>query len=150
MLVVFPVLSAAGWLSAAAVRSTMEKEDRMNTATHSHEAIEQLAHQFWEKRGRPCGTPEADWLRAERILRTEQDSILSKVARAIGSVVGHAVGILASSFRRAQRRSRGPEAYAHRRKAAGDRVRRACPDGASNAEPRLALVATDEQRTRLR
>ena len=64
----------------------------MNTATHSHREIELLAHQFWEKRGRLCGTPEADWFRAERVLSMEQDRILSKVARTLGSVVGQVVG----------------------------------------------------------
>ena len=66
----------------------------MNTATHSDEEIGQLAHQFWERRGRPCGTPEADWFRAERVLSMERDRILSKVSRTIGSVVGHAVSIV--------------------------------------------------------
>jgi len=68
----------------------------VNTATHSHREIELLAHQFWEKRGRLCGTPEADWFRAERVLSMEQHGILSKVARTLGSAVGHAVGIVTS------------------------------------------------------
>jgi len=33
-----------------------------------HALIEKLAYQFWEKRGRPAGSPELDWLRAEREL----------------------------------------------------------------------------------
>jgi Protein of unknown function (DUF2934) len=68
----------------------------VNTTAHSHGEIEQLAHRFWEKRGRPCGTPEADWFRAERVLSMEQDGILSKVARVIGSVVGHAAVMVAN------------------------------------------------------
>ena len=28
-----------------------------------------LAYQLWEERGRPLGSPEQDWLRAERSLR---------------------------------------------------------------------------------
>lgn len=29
------------------------------------ENIEALAYQFWEERGRPIGSPEEDWFRAE-------------------------------------------------------------------------------------
>ena len=28
--------------------------------------IEKLAYRFWEERGRPFGSPEVDWLKAER------------------------------------------------------------------------------------
>ena len=31
--------------------------------------VEILAYQFWEERGRPSGSPEVDWFRAERELR---------------------------------------------------------------------------------
>lgn len=31
-----------------------------------HEFVAKLAHQYWEERGRPFGSPEADWFRAER------------------------------------------------------------------------------------
>ena len=31
----------------------------------SHEAIALLAYALWEQRGRPIGSPEEDWLRAE-------------------------------------------------------------------------------------
>ena len=30
------------------------------------EAIEHLAYQLWEERGRPIGSPEVDWFRAEQ------------------------------------------------------------------------------------
>jgi hypothetical protein len=30
-----------------------------------HEEIQVLAYHFWEQRGRPIGTPEIDWFRAE-------------------------------------------------------------------------------------
>ena len=65
----------------------------MNHTIHSHKEIELLAHQFWEQRGRPCGSPEIDWLKAKRALGMEQHGNLSTVARAIGSVLGHAVGV---------------------------------------------------------
>ena len=31
-----------------------------------HELVARLAHKFWEERGRPLGSPEVDWLAAER------------------------------------------------------------------------------------
>ena len=34
-----------------------------------HAQIEKLAYQFWEERGRPLGSSEEDWFRAERELR---------------------------------------------------------------------------------
>ena len=34
-----------------------------------HNEIEKLAYQLWEERGRPLGSSEEDWFRAERELR---------------------------------------------------------------------------------
>jgi hypothetical protein len=31
-----------------------------------HQFVAKLAYQYWEERGRPFGSPESDWLRAER------------------------------------------------------------------------------------
>jgi hypothetical protein len=31
-----------------------------------HELVAKLAYKFWEERGRPFGSPEVDWCRAER------------------------------------------------------------------------------------
>ncbi len=31
-----------------------------------HELVAKLAYQLWEERGRPLGSPEVDWLAAER------------------------------------------------------------------------------------
>lgn len=67
----------------------------MNHPTRSHEEIEQLAYQFWEARGRPCGSPEADWFKAQQELTVfEPESLLSKVAREVGSALGNAVAFL--------------------------------------------------------
>jgi len=33
-----------------------------------HEFVAKLAYQLWEARGRPFGSPEVDWFRAERTL----------------------------------------------------------------------------------
>jgi len=32
---------------------------------HEHEDVAKLAYRFWEDRGRPMGSPEVDWYRAE-------------------------------------------------------------------------------------
>ncbi|HXF41198.1 MAG TPA: DUF2934 domain-containing protein [Blastocatellia bacterium] len=36
-----------------------------------HNEIEKLAYQFWEERGKPLGSSEEDWFRAERELLRE-------------------------------------------------------------------------------
>jgi Protein of unknown function (DUF2934) len=36
-----------------------------------HNEIEKLAYQLWEERGRPLGSLEEDWFRAERELNHE-------------------------------------------------------------------------------
>ena len=50
--------------SAPAVESIVEKHNP------SYHEIAQLAEQFWVERGRPYGSPEIDWLRAESTLHT--------------------------------------------------------------------------------
>jgi hypothetical protein len=39
-----------------------------------HEQIEKLAHQLWEERGRPLGSPGDDWFRAEQDFIRSWDS----------------------------------------------------------------------------
>ena len=36
-------------------------------------AIERLAYTYWEERGRPHGSSEEDWLRAEQTIREGRD-----------------------------------------------------------------------------
>ena len=38
-------------------------------ASDIHAQVEKLAYQFWEERGRPLGSSEEDWFRAEQELR---------------------------------------------------------------------------------
>lgn len=38
----------------------------VESATPTHEEIAQLAYDYWEARGRPLGSPEQDWFRAEQ------------------------------------------------------------------------------------
>ena len=68
----------------------------MSQPNRFRDEIERRAYQFWEARGRPWGTPETDWFQAEQELSTgASDGILSKVAREVGSVLGHAVALVA-------------------------------------------------------
>ena len=60
----------------------------------SHEQIKLRAYQLWEERGRPCGTSEEDWLKAERELIEQPPGILTKLAREVGSVIGSSVASL--------------------------------------------------------
>ena len=41
-------------------------------AGDAHEVTARLAYQFWEQRGRPFGSPEVDWLAAEKALASAQ------------------------------------------------------------------------------
>ena len=43
-----------------------------DTAPVVHSNIEQLAYALWEMRGRPAGSPEQDWYKAEEQARTQQ------------------------------------------------------------------------------
>ncbi len=45
--------------------------DDTPAGTASHEEIAALAYQLWNNRGCPLGSPEEDWCRAERWLRTK-------------------------------------------------------------------------------
>lgn len=51
--------------TAAAVEEAPVAEKR----TPTHEEIAILAQQYWIERGRPFGSPEVDWLRAEATLQ---------------------------------------------------------------------------------
>jgi hypothetical protein len=37
-----------------------------NTSESDRKEVELLAYKLWEQRGRPVGSPDRDWLRAER------------------------------------------------------------------------------------
>ncbi|HEY3739640.1 MAG TPA: DUF2934 domain-containing protein [Bryobacteraceae bacterium] len=68
----------------------------MNQPTPSAAEIETRAYHLWEARGRPFGTPETDWFEAERELSDgAPDGILTKVAREVGTVIGHAAALVA-------------------------------------------------------
>jgi hypothetical protein len=44
------------------------------TAPLEHKRIARLAYSYWEARGRPCGSPEEDWSRAEEELRRRKSA----------------------------------------------------------------------------
>jgi Protein of unknown function (DUF2934) len=60
-----------------------------------NQKIELLAYELWQERGRPLGTPETDWYKAEQELNVAKpEGALSRVAREVGSVIGTAVALI--------------------------------------------------------
>jgi len=55
--------------SAAVAKPTTAKVSQEKV---SHEEITKLAHQLWLERGQPLGEPEADWQKAEQLLRAKK------------------------------------------------------------------------------
>jgi Protein of unknown function (DUF2934) len=51
-------------------KPAVKKQTAVAPAAPSREEIARLAEKFWAERGRPEGSPEQDWLRAEQELRT--------------------------------------------------------------------------------
>ena len=51
----------------------------MNSPSPSHQEIRLRAHELWQERGRPLGTPETDWFKAERELSRKLEGALSRV-----------------------------------------------------------------------
>jgi len=60
-----PAPTLAGLPGATDHRSTAERDS-------GRKQIEALAYQFWEERGRPIGSPEEDWFRAESEIGSER------------------------------------------------------------------------------
>jgi hypothetical protein len=54
----------------AAKKTTVAPATPVTHAEPTREEITRLAEKFWMERGRPEGSPELDWLRAEQELRT--------------------------------------------------------------------------------
>jgi hypothetical protein len=52
---------------------------------HEHEDVAKLAYRLWEERGRPIGSPEVDWHRAEREMETPPQVIPSLYDMALGA-----------------------------------------------------------------
>ena len=47
-------------------------ETTAESAAPPHEEVAQLAYHYWEARGRPLGSPEEDWFRAEQDVLMER------------------------------------------------------------------------------
>ena len=62
-----PGVAAAPQPLTAARKPAAKKQ---TTTAPSREEIARLAEKFWAERGRPEGSPEQDWLRAEQELKT--------------------------------------------------------------------------------
>ncbi len=50
--------------------SSRGSREILSSAVSEHEQIALLAYSYWEARGRQGGSPEDDWLRAEREFRS--------------------------------------------------------------------------------
>ena len=61
-----PARKTAQAVAAPAAESSTQNHIVKHTPTHEEIAI--LAVQFWNERGRPYGSPEVDWHRAEQTL----------------------------------------------------------------------------------
>lgn len=48
-----------------------------------HQQIEERAYYLWLRRGRPDGSPDVDWHRAERELRAEEAERMASWARPV-------------------------------------------------------------------
>ena len=59
---------------ASRVRRDAHQGPAVAPSPPSHEQIARLAYAYWEARGRQHGSPDEDWHRAERELRTRRPS----------------------------------------------------------------------------
>ncbi len=50
-------------------RNAAETQGAAAAPAPDREQVARLAYRYWEERGRPDGTPEEDWFRAEQELR---------------------------------------------------------------------------------
>jgi hypothetical protein len=62
--------------------SRQGKETRKTVGSHAgrtalepdHDTVGKLAHELWQKRGCPVGSPQEDWFQAERALAGRKES----------------------------------------------------------------------------
>lgn len=54
----------------------------------NHEEVARLAYLFWEQRGRPFGSPEVDWWRAERELTVRSEASYPASSFVLGPQTG--------------------------------------------------------------
>jgi len=56
--------------TATAQSVILEEQTQPIETVPPHEEIAALAHELWERRGCPIGSPEEDWIRAEQELKS--------------------------------------------------------------------------------
>lgn len=62
--------------ATATAHSTEQKpQTNLNLSTLEHDQIAKLAYVLWEQRGYPDGSPEVDWLEAERELHKSSQQV---------------------------------------------------------------------------
>ena len=96
-------------IMAAGAPIDMEQQSRTEHYSERRRSIELRAYHLWQERGRPWGSPETDWFRAEQEIRAEQQSGESSVnqgaepeplavvtARVVGAVLGSVSGVVAA------------------------------------------------------
>jgi Protein of unknown function (DUF2934) len=59
-------------------------------------AVQRLAHAYWEARGRPCGSPEKDWFRAEQ--KIERRNARAELLTYYSVKMASGLGILAKAL----------------------------------------------------
>jgi len=62
----------------AVVQQFEAKQVGRNESSLTREEIAALAYSLWEARGRPEGSPEEDWLNAERALNEQEGISIQK------------------------------------------------------------------------
>jgi hypothetical protein len=69
-------MSTAPKMAPTAGATTDQPADSVAAAPESgaptHEEVAEVAYRYWEARGRPVGSPEEDWFRAEQEILMER------------------------------------------------------------------------------
>jgi hypothetical protein len=71
----------------------------MHSATENTDktfAIQRLAYTYWETRGRPCGSPEQDWFRAEQQIK-RRDARVERLSRYSVKIMS-GIGLIAKAL----------------------------------------------------
>ena len=67
-----PKMAVSPTIAETAVQPADSVPNAAESAAPTHEEIAQLAYHYWEARGRPLGSPEEDWFRAEQDVLMER------------------------------------------------------------------------------
>ena len=66
-----PEITVHGGATAAAMVTDSVRDAPSSLWMGDQEEIARLAHEYWEARGCPDGSPEEDWFRAEKALKEQ-------------------------------------------------------------------------------